>query len=54
MRLSNIIVQLKIKPGVINERIFSDWYDFADWLKEEQQHQREATIVGWRYDRGRV
>lgn len=28
---------------------FSDWYDFADWLKQENLKDNDITIRSWRY-----
>lgn len=50
MKVRNIEVSYKDEPeGVFCTRLFSDWYDFADFLKEEEQHSREITIRRWNY-----
>lgn len=28
---------------------FFDWYDFADFLKQEQEAGRVVCVKGWRY-----
>ena len=34
--------------GVVT-RAFEDWFEFADWLKQETLANREVIIVGWNY-----
>jgi len=31
------------------EKIFTDWYDFADYLKQAKLAGYFVTIYGWRY-----
>jgi len=32
-----------------NKLIFSDWYSFADWVKQENLYGRSVTITHWEY-----
>ena len=31
------------------EKIFPDWYDFADWLKQENLNGGPVVIIAWEY-----
>lgn len=57
MILRNIRIHLRPGSNGLNgvaTRTFIDWYDFADWLKQEQEASREVTIVGWNYEDRRL
>lgn len=55
MKVRNIEIYYRNKPnGSQYKRLFSDWYDFADFLKEEEQQEREVTIVRWLYSDRRL
>lgn len=28
---------------------FTDWFDFADWLKQENEHNHTVCITSWTY-----
>jgi len=32
-----------------NILIFNDWFDFADYVKQENLHGRNVIIVNWEY-----
>ena len=51
MKIVNIILHYRPPDSrYISTQRFSDWYDLADWLKQEEQLKRENTIVRWVYD----
>lgn len=31
-------------------KLFTDWYDFADWVKQLNKDGRPVCIFEWRYD----
>lgn len=55
----HIEVEFDIRPAKISVRYhhvgetffetFTDWYDFADWLKERQINHKATIILGWEY-----
>lgn len=52
MKIVNIIVYYRrtsVSGTIVNQR-FSDWFDFADFLKQEELDNKEITIVKWVYD----
>lgn len=52
-KLSHIRVRFRrIKGGVTSPEStmdFTDWYDFADWLKQENEQRRAIVVDGWNY-----
>jgi hypothetical protein len=49
MKLRNISVRFRIGSSGEVAITFTDWWDFADWLKEAERLKQEYTIVGWNY-----
>jgi hypothetical protein len=38
-----------LRHGETKHQICSDWYDFADWLKQEELAGRTVTFLRWEY-----
>lgn len=50
MKIRNIqLCYRSLKNGRSTYKYFSDWYDFADWIKQENLYNREITVVSWQY-----
>lgn len=51
-RSRNIKVTYKINgtPMFPTTQWFVDWWDFADWLKQEVRAKREVIISNWVYE----
>jgi hypothetical protein len=35
--------------NIMEGRSFDDWYDFADWVKQQNLKGIEITIIEWKY-----
>lgn len=52
---ADIVVNFQIQPfgsggeGSFSQKRFTDWYDFADWLKQENENKRMVCIIAWQY-----
>lgn len=42
------LIEVKL---MTNSVTFTDWYDFADYLKEQQEQRRIVIVRGWEYKR---
>ena len=45
---SNLRMLVKYS-NIMEGRTFTDWYDFADWVKQKNLDGIEITIVEWGY-----
>ena len=51
---ANIEVRFQLRAegcgdGQKSVKTFTDWYAFADWLKQEEENQRVVLIYSWKY-----
>lgn len=51
MRVRNIHVihRNSADNSGVKTQTFIDWYDVADWLKQENLKGHQITIIGWHY-----
>lgn len=39
----------RASPPVRHMKILEDWFDFADWVQQENLHGKVIAIVKWEY-----
>lgn len=47
---SEIIDDGEVNLEVTCDREFNDWFDFADWIKQENLKGHGVVIFEWRYE----
>lgn len=42
-------IEIQFSPLVSDTKVFNDWYDFADYIKQLNLRDVPVTIFNWRY-----